>query len=111
MIEKLPAAITPTSASRVLRDLLVVGSREAARPDDDGGPPFEGSEHVFLDGRGARVVDEHVRRHGIERLRDARVTGPVGAGDPGDELEILRGVDGLGDRAPCPARDTGDADS
>jgi hypothetical protein len=96
---------------RPLVDLLVVGGREAARPDDDGDPPVERGEHVLLDGGGARVVDEDVRRSGVERLCDGRVARRIGTGNAGDELEVGRGADGLGDRAPGPARDAGDADS
>jgi hypothetical protein len=93
--------------SRPRVELVVVGRREAARPDHDGDAAVERREDVPLDGRRARVVGGD----GVQRLRDGRVTRRIGAGDAGDELEIRRRVDCLGDRAPRPARDTRDADS
>ena len=80
MIEKLPAAITPTPFARGPRvDLFVVGRAHAARADDDRDAALERREDVLLDDGGVRVVDEDVGGDRVERLGDRRVAGRVRA--------------------------------
>ncbi len=92
-------------------DLLVVRRCEAARADDDADPAFDRDEHIALDDRGVRVVDEHVGRDSVERLGDGVEACGVGARDSGDELEVVRRLDRRGDRAARPAGDARDADA
>ena len=81
-------------------DLGVIRRRHPARADDDADPPFERRQDVRLDDGGVRVVDEHVRLDGIERLRDGREARRIRARDARDELQVVRRLDGVGDGAP-----------
>ena len=92
-------------------DLLVLGRRQAARADDDAHAPLDRGEDVLPDDRGVRVVHEYVRGNGVERLSDRGVARRVRARDPGDELEVVGGLDRVGDRAARPAGDPCDADA
>jgi hypothetical protein len=56
-----------------------------------------------------RVVDEHVRRDGLEGFRNRREVLWVGACDAGDQLEVVRGLDRARDGPPGPAGDSGHA--
>ena len=95
--------------SRETVDLRIVGRVQPARADDDPDAPLDGCDDVRLHRGRVRVVDQHVRRHRVQRLRDRGVACGVGAGDAGDELQVRSRLDRLGDRASGPAGDAGDA--
>ena len=118
--EKLPAAITPTPASRASAlDLLEVRLREPARPDDDRGASGERPRGRSPSPRRRRCS----RRRRRPRLAqsasqtepktgapclDARARGERETPETSSRSSASRSP---GDRAAGPARDAGDADA
>ena len=71
-------------------------NRSAVRPEvpiDDGDAASIAARALRLDGRGGRVVDEHV--DAVERLRDARIHGDAGAPPPSASARSRAAADRL----------------